>query len=299
MTTKTRLALTIALLLSSAAVAQHGGRGVAPPEPPIEPSNLFSIPTGRVVRSLDVAVSASTVMFGEHSASGLGRASLGLGDIAEIEFGTLSIASSLGGSPELIGVPAGGLKVHMPMWRKLHGVGARFLRSGTYTEDASAARLTPESRCRLGVFTSVATVANFDLGDASKPNGGWHGVKIVSHLGANYLDARIEQSLDEEIVIRERFWRPLVGLEVWRSDARARIIAELAWSAHFMPENGGSIEALRVTTGGVRFFFSKHVTFDAGIRHQSNYDGLSESTIQTKLHFTVPTHRFRSRVVGN
>jgi hypothetical protein len=40
------------------------------------------------------------------------------------------------------------------------------------------------------------------------------------------------------------------------------------------------------------------VTFDIGVRHQDNFGGLSESTMQTRLHMFLPTHQLRERVVG-
>ena len=115
-------------------------------------------------------------------------------------------------------------------------------------------------------------------------------------MGAKYIDARLTRE-EESVTEKEgTFWRPVAGFEVWRDNARARVIGELNWMPGF---NDGSIEIIRVVNGGVRFFFSKHSTIDIGIRHQSNYDGIAESAIQTRLTFHLPTHAFRDRVVGN
>ena len=91
----------------------------------------------------------------------------------------------------------------------------------------------------------------------------------------------------------------MFGFEVWRDNSRARVVGELNWMTSFDDANGGTIEDVRVVSGGVRFFFSKHATFDIGVRQQSNYDGIAESAIQTKLTLHLPTHTFRDRVVGN
>ncbi|MBT4500754.1 MAG: hypothetical protein HOC74_23685 [Gemmatimonadetes bacterium] len=288
----TLLALAFALVFAAAAHGRDDGRGMVASTPPIEPSSLFAIPTGRVVRSLDLAVSASGILFGEESSSGLADVVLGLGDIAEMEMGTISMSSSLKGPSQLVSVPGGGLKVYLPLWKYVHGVGASFRRSGSYEVKTPGASY----EAKLGEFYAVTSIANFTPGQETSSRAGWKGVKFKSHLGFSYTDA----SLGVDQVDRKRnFWRPIGGFEAWKEDSRARIIGELSWNADFKPEDGGRIEDIRVVTGGVRFFFSKHVTFDVGVRHQDNYGGLSESTIQTKLHFSIPTHTLRERVVGN
>ena len=290
---KTLVSLVALLICATSPHARETGREMVAPAPPIEPSNLFTIPTGRVARSLDLEISGSGILFGENAASSLGNAVLGLGDIAEMEIGTLGIVSSLEQPNRMTSVPAGGLKVFLPMWKYWHGVAASFRRSGSFKE-----RVHGETyKGRIGEFYAVASMANFLTPAAgTAPDAGWKGIKIKAHFGVNYVDARLTSVLAEE---RQSFWRPVGGLEVWRKDSRARIMTELSWTANFKPENGGQIEDIRVMTGGVRFFFSKHVTFDVGVRHQSNYGGLSESTIQTKLHMSIPTHLLRERIVGH
>ena len=77
--------------------------------------------------------------------------------------------------------------------------------------------------------------------------------------------------------------------------------ASSARSTGFPDSNVREVNASRSCasfTGGVRYFFSKHVTFD-GVRSQSNYGGLAESAIQAKINLAIPTHGFRDRLVGN
>jgi hypothetical protein len=282
----------VALMYAPAVHAAEGERGMVTAAPPIEPSSLFSIPTGQVTRSLDLAVSASGIFLAEEGGAGLGSVALGLGDIAEVEMSTITIVSSLKTPNHLESVPGGGLKVYLPLWRYVHGVSASFRRSGAFTQE------TPDTEyeARVGEFYLVSSMANFLPGQESHSRAGWKGIKAKAHLGLNYIDARLSSDLGER---QRHVWRPIGGFEVWKKDSRARIVGEMSWNAHFAPgEQGGRIEDIRVVTGGVRFFFSKHVTLDVGIRHQDNYGGLSESTIQTKLHFSIPTHTLRERVVG-
>jgi hypothetical protein len=222
----------------------------------------------------------------------LGRAVLGLGDIAQMDIGSMALVSNLDEAGTLAAVPAAGLKVHLPLWKYAHGVAASFRRSGSFAERSDRV----DYDAKLGEFCAVASGANY-VGDeeATAPYGGWHGIKLKGHAGLTYVDASLSGTDD----VSRAFWRPIGGFEVWKSDARARIVGELSWMASFDRDPVEAIEPVRVLMGGVRFFFSKHTTFDIGVRHQSNYGGIADSAIQTRLHFSIPTHVFRDRVVGH
>ena len=278
----------ISLLLVSAtgARAENKGRGAVATALPIEPSTLFAMPTGHVVRSMDLDVSASSVLFGQKSTSPLGRVVLGLGDIAEMQIGTLDLTSDLTRQNSLVNVPAGGLKVYLLLWNYAHGIAASFRRSGIFKGRTNN---RPYSG-KIGEFYTVVSAANYPMG---KPNrAGWNGIKVKAHLGLKYIDANLVTGEEHE----RSFWRPVGGFEIWRNNARARIVAEMGWAPHFNADGG--IKDDRVLVGGVRFFFSKHVSFDIGVRHQGNFGGLAESTIQTRLHMAVPTHALRERLIG-
>ena len=260
---------------------------------PVEPSFLFTVPAGRVVRSMDLDIALSGVFFGAGGEQSLGTAAaLGLGDIAQVELGSMGISNSLAGPRRVDAVPAGGLRVYLPVWRYLQGLTATFRRSGT-----SEVRLGDEDyRMKVGDLALMGTLANFATSEeGAAAAGGWQGIKVRTHLGLIYVDPNLSNSAGS-LRMAGGFWKPFGGLELWRRDSRARVMAELGWNADFGPQGG--IEAIAVVTGGVRFFFSKHVTADIGIKHQSDYHGLSESVMQFKIRMALPTHLLRDRIVG-
>ena len=293
---------TIAILIISTIagislpVSAQNGRATMAPDPPQEPRSLFQMPTSEVVKSVDAEISANGVMFGDAGAPGL-QATLGVGDIAQMEVGSLTIISSLENDNHLTSVNTAGLKVHVPIGRFVRGVAASFHRSGSHSPTVRGIGWD----ARVGEFHTVATIANHAPDQTESSNAGWSGVKIRTHIGAKYIDARLERKdFSDNVTQREgTFWRPIVGIELWRDNARARVLGELNWMTEFDDVDGGTIETIRVINGGVRFFFSKHATFDIGVRHQGNYDGIAESAIQTKMTFHLPTGALRDRVVGN
>jgi len=292
MTRKIITALCAALTVGAGeAFAQESGREIMGAPPPVEPSYLFTIPAGRVVRSLDLDVAASGVFLGEGGGKPVGTsAALGLGDIAEVEVGAMELASSLGGDARTHSVPAGGLRVYLPGWKYWHGISASFRRSGTHEERVDGVW----HEKKVGNFAVMATLANFlTPEEGNEVAGGWQGIKVKTHLGMLYVDPRLSTAK----VKPRGFWKPYGGFELWRKDSRARIMGELGWNADFQP--GGRTEEVWMATGGVRFFFSKHVTADIGVKHQSNHQGLSESVMQFKLRMSLPTHLLRERIVGH
>lgn len=305
--TRVMAALFAIVLTTTAADAQ--GRGMAAPEPPVEPSTLFSLPSGSIVRSMDLDVHGSGVLFSGAGSRPLGGLTLGLGDIAQMEVTTMSITSDIEEINQLVGTPAAGLKVSLRLTNYAQGIAASFQRSGTFTQSNGV----NEYEGKAGEFYIMGTVANYARPEhATEATAGWRGLKIRSHLGVKYIDAQLERMNVLEGATAQSSaaaaWRPVIGVELWRDDARARVIAELNYitginNAGIDAETGigglPEVETIRTLTGGVRFFFSKHVTFDIGVRHQSNYDGLAESAIQSRLNFSLPTHVWRDRVVGN
>lgn len=288
--TRTLIALTASVLTILPAHAYERGAVVA--DPPVEPSNLFSIPTARVVRSMDVDLSGTGVVLSQSGSRPLVGAVLGLGDIAQLEMGTIGIVSGIDKADALTDVHSAGLKVYLPLSGYARGIAASFRRSGTHKEKTTEGQYD----AKVGEFYAMTTVANYPEENlAADPTAGWRGLKLKGHVGMKYLDARMEGAGEAT----GAYWRPAGGVELWKNDARARVLAELNWIPGFERTGGDRIEIVRVVTAGVRYFFSKHTTFDFGVRHQSNYDGLAESAIQAKMNFSMPTHKLRDRIVGN
>lgn len=280
----------IMLLLIFVAGAFARERAVVAAAPPIEPPYLFTIPTTSLVKSLDLDVSGAGIFLEDKSA--LGGAIWGVGDIAQVELSMLNMVSSLKKPNHLSSVPAGGLKVALPVWKYCHGIAAGVRRSGTHKEKVNAVAYKE----KVGGLYVVTSIANFlEPGEGATTGDGWKGIKIRTHLGVDYVNARLTPSTVEE----KNFWRPIGGIEIWRGNSRipfARIMAELGWNVHF--KNEEQIKDIWVVTGGMRFFWHSYGTIDFGARYQSNYEGLSELAMQAQFRLHLPTHLLRDRIVG-
>ncbi len=292
---KTMYPLTACLVICVAGVhAQNAGREVMGALPPIEPSSLSIVPTASVTRSLDVDISGVGVFPGTGKTLSRGAVLLGIGNIAEVELSKVAMVSSLASPNQMSSAPGGGLKVAFPMWRHWKGMAVGFRRSGAHEE--SVGPVTYKEK--VGEFYTVASMANFlTPEEGAAASGGWMGTKLKAHFGLSYLAARLTSGLTE--AHKKAFVRPFGGVEIWRGGSsipHTRVMAEFGWMAHFKPEQ--QIDDIWVGIGGIRFFVHRYATLDIGVRYQSNYEGLSESTLQTQLRLGWPTHLIRNRFIG-
>ena len=215
--------LNLAAAMAVAVPALAYERAAEAPEPPVEPSQLFSVPTGQVVESMDLNLSGTGVLFTESGTRPMATATVGLGGIAQMELGTLALVSDLSKPNQLAAVPAAGLKVYVPLTHYAQGLAVSFQRTGTYEERASLV----DYEAKLGEFFAMATLANYPLPEhATAPTAGWNGLKVKAHGGVKYIDAKLE---DRDSGARAGYWRPVAGVELWKDDARARVVGELNW----------------------------------------------------------------------
>ncbi len=285
--------IVLLLICLTGALAQDAGREMVGPPPPIELSSLSIVPTASVTRSLDLDLSGVFVFMGKGKKLSRGAALLGMGDIAEVELNTVPIVSSLKNPNHPRSVPGGGLKFAFPVWKYWKGMAVGFRRSATQAEDVGPVTFKE----KVGEFYGVASVANFlTPEEGAAASGGWMGTKLKAHVGLTYVAARMTSAAME---MDEAFLRPFGGLEIWRgrsSVPQTRVMAEVGWMTHF--KNQQQIEEILVAIGGIRFFVHRYAAFDIGVRYQSNYDGLSESTLQAQMRLGWPTHLVRERILG-
>ena len=295
--TRTTCSLIAVLIIAAASAhAETGGRAMMGPPPPIESSYLTVVPTAHVTKSLDLDLSGVGVFLGEETSLSRGAIRLGVGDIAEVEVSTMSMLSSLEKEDKLSNIPGGGLKVAFPVWRNIRGVAVSFRRSGTNEESVGGEKYEE----KVGEFSVVTSAANFATdAEGAAATGGWLGTKVKGHLGVTYLDARLDNSGP---AVKKGFLRPFGGVEIWRGGTQVphtRVMAEVGWMPHFTADGAKKIITDEwVAVGGIRFFYHRYGSFDIGVRYQSNYEGLSESTLQAQLRLGWPTHLIRERIIG-
>jgi len=301
---KNLLLSLVAVLVGAMGISAQGGRQVMGAPPPIEPPNLYTIPTAHIVESLDLDLSATGVFMGEESVTSTFAGAVGVGDFAQLEIGTTPLISSLSTASNISTVPAGGIKVGVPMWKYWEGIAVSFRRSGTQTENVAMDTARTEYEERSAEMSVVASFTNYPASGEGRASGGARNVpQFKAHLGLTYVDASLDPAPDG---LETSFLRPFGGFEMWKGETRtthSRIMMELGWMPHFRfvdpaSQTEAEIEPIWFITGGVRYFYHRYGTFELGVRYQSNYDGIADSAIEAKLRLGWPTHLIRDRMLG-
>ena len=261
-------------------------------EPAILP-RLFNVPTANVLGSLDLYFTGGGAFGIEKERNFLGRAGLGLGDIAEVEFATQSVINSLQqGSSSL---PTSAFK--MLLLRERPGLPAiamalrgttswRYLASGDFNGNFSF-----ETR-----LTKLYFVGSKRVG------------KVSGHLGVGLTDVRVRNIsyynyLRNELPVvftaelQRHLWAPFGGLSI-QANPKTQVMIEIEGLPSYAFRQGNSYRAndiKNIWAGvfGVRFYFANWLAADTGVRYRSDFDGIADANIQANINFLLPVGRLR------
>ena len=255
-------------------------------------SHLFIAPTGRMLPSGMVSVALGGAFASQGGKEYLGLISVGLGGVAEFEFSTAHVVTNVFNSSAPIGTTS-----------------LKFL-----IYDSKAAGWFPDLvlALRSNRWSNVNGGAD-DLTGPASPGGG-SGVSQIdfeTHLTSLFLAATSNPSPEialhygiglEEVRIRSLNYSGTNALSA-PGNARDNTISFFAGVERTLNENTQSIievggkpqikfdkslrsvkvEELWHIMGGVRFFVTRMIALDAGLKYRSDYDGLSEIEIRSGL----------------
>ena len=252
----------------------------------INPNRVFVIPTGDVLNSLEVSISGGSIIgeMNEEKRPFLGRISLGLGDIAEIEASTAGIISGLkDGSPIL---PTVGLKL------KLLSEQPSFPYIGLAAALQSSPQWHNELRDSLVYQKRLATL--YLVGTKKINNIGLHLGVSVNDLRIRIIDELTDEVIspqdEEKKFVNKNIVTPFVGL-TYRVNSRTFIMAEWEMIPNYdiqeetqivEPDN---IKTTWMTVAGVRFFAMDWLPIDVGVLYRDDYYGIADTRIQANFNF--------------
>ncbi|MDZ7261937.1 MAG: hypothetical protein ONB05_07525 [candidate division KSB1 bacterium] len=273
-----------------------------------EPSRLFVAPTSRVLGSLEFHFSGGSSFGVEENSSFLGKVSLGLGGIAEVEFSTSKVINKLTGEAttlptsifkvllvpqrfsQLWYIPQVALQLRSSSWRSLANEGTR------PTAEASAdymgrnlASLSLSSR-----FTTLYLVVGKD-GALGGLYGGCSLTDVRTQRGWQWIyDRNTYTSLWMEIPeLQKNILAPWGGLIIVANPS-TRLMAEVEAIPMFdynVPIRTVRIRHAWLGIAGVRFFMGKWLSLDTGVKYQSDYKGIADTEINLGLNVVLPVAR--------
>jgi hypothetical protein len=265
-------------------------------EGPVDPRRLFLIPTADVLGPLEVSLGGGSVIgeMKEERRPFLGRMSIGLGDVAEIEASTVGIVSGLAKGSAAIPTVAFKLKF-IPERDKFPFAGiAGALRSSTWHS---------EQREKIKFEKRVSTLYFV----ASKTFGP---VSVHSGLSINDLRIRTKNAVTGEFIspdpeeikakdrdyVNENLFSPFAGLRV-EVNPRTSLMLEYESIPEYDFDEGnpavdkGKIDEVWMIIAGVRYFVFDWLPLDTGVLYRGDYHGIGDMHIQAGLNVNLPLPR--------
>lgn len=287
---KTRWIPSATLLLAwfgSASMAQAPETSVPVPAPAFAPVSyiptyrLFTVPTADVLRSLDVCLSGGGAFSAESERSFLGRAAIGLGDVAEVEISTLAVLNALENSSSSI--PTSAFKMRVFSERGNRPALAWVLRGTTSWRDIDNPNADVDFSTRL---TRLQAVASETVGTVDVHVGiGWADIRVKDpggYEGGPLFEGEMQRNL----------FSPFGGFSA-PVNPRTTVMGEVDMVPRFDFEEGNTTPEeiiLYAWSGalGIRFYFTRWLSTDVGAVYRSDFDGLAEAAIRASANIMLP-----------
>ncbi len=273
------------------------------------PPRLFVLPTGTLLRSFEISLAAGS-SYGVAGGGGtVARASFGLGGVAEVEFSTTEVANQLSGQTTRL--PTRAFKM---------GLTPEWLRGRWYVPDVAVQLCTSNwgEMVRRGGYMPAEVKATDALGNRltaaalesrvstlslvlSK------GGKVASmHVGLNLADVRTRrgtqwlhnEATSTTIVVeipelKKQIYGPMGGFTL-SMNPRTQLMLEVSpvpEVRYLVQQRAVLVRRVWRGVGGVRFFLGSWLSWDTGVRYQSNFDGIADARIEMSLNMILPlTH---------
>jgi len=254
-------------------------------EPAVLP-RLFNVPTAGVLGSLDLYFTGGGAFGIEKERNFLGRAGMGLGDIAEVEFATQAVINSLQHGSST--VPTSAFKMLVLREHSNLPAVAVSLRGTTSWQYLEGEDYTVSFETRLTKLYLVASKR----------------INIVSaHVGLGLTDVRVrnpqgwrfKNETDGEL--QSNLWAPFAGVSI-QANPKAQVMFEIEGLPAYnfaAAGNYGSGDIKNIWAGvvGVRFYFTSWLAADTGVRYRSDFDGIADANIQANINMLLPLGRLR------
>ncbi|OGU77332.1 MAG: hypothetical protein A2V93_11840 [Ignavibacteria bacterium RBG_16_34_14] len=256
-------------------------------------NRLFSVSTSRVMNSLDFSLLLGNSFGFSENTGFLGTLGLGLGGYGDIELGSESLVGSMFNSKDAFTNVGMRIKL-LTDGEYLPGLSIGLRTNNEWNSSRNDSRFIFETAEDL--FGQGLRTANYDsrlttlfvaLSRTLRPD-------FNVHLGVSYSDLRFKnvytvyltnQIYSNEEEKKDNIFNLFGGLEYQLSNRTILIFEAQSFPYLKVSTQDGTLSAARrVVTGfGIRFFVSKWLLVDSGIRYQDNYTGLADAELRVGL----------------
>jgi len=270
-----------------------------------EPSRFFFAPTSSILKSLEVMITTGGFFGVEEDKVLFSQLTVGLGNIAEVEFSTSNISNRLTGEASAIPtsvfkvalipqrftqhwyIPQMALQLRSTSWRPLAKESSQLLSENQASYDNQRLNhLRVNSR-----FTTLYYVVGKDF-----PFGGFHcGVSLSDIRTQSGHQVLYDEALYSYIPItipelKKQILAPFGGL-YFRATEDTWLMAEVEPIPRYgydVKSRIVSIQQAWLGIGGIRFYIGKWLSLDTGVKYQSDFDGIADAEINIGFNLLMP-----------
>lgn len=277
----------------------------------IDPPRLFSVPTARVLGSMDIRVVGGGAFGVATDQSFLGKVGIGLGDIAEVEFSTVGMVTNIARGSTVF--PTSAFKLLLIPENRWHlpTLAVAFRSSANWQDvlgdesviKAAGMRFREEDGRQvknLGYdtrFTTMYVVSTLRLWTLSLHGGATLTDVRVKELSVDYWNASGFQDSTEK---QKNLIGGFFGFDI-ESNPQTKLMFELQTESNYeynVKKRRIDVNIGYMATGGVRFFFNRWLSTDVGVWYHSAFRGIADLQIKVGLNLFIPGGNFGRKVVG-
>ncbi|HKJ69082.1 MAG TPA: hypothetical protein VKA68_14075 [bacterium] len=273
------------------------------------PSKFFVIPTGKVLRTMEVYASGGS-FYGEKESGGVeGRIGLGLGNVAEIELSSTRVENQLTGRESRF--PSRTFKVHLvPEAMRYHWYIPQMalqLRSAAWSEAIEQGDpvweslrssfayyndgLRLESLALQTRFTTLYAIVGFE-GELGGLYGGMSLTDVRTRGGRQWIYAEEEGTMEfAEFSARQKNILQPFGGFIMNANQSTQILAEVSTIPNLdydVRKKEPLIDYTWVGVAGIRFYMLPWLSLDTGVRYLSTFEGIADADINLAVNAVLP-----------
>lgn len=266
----------------------------------IDPPRLFTVPAARVLGSLDVRLTGGGAFGVAADRSFLGTVSIGLGDIAEVEFSTVRMMTNITRGSSVF--PTSAFKLMLIPENKWHipTLAIAFCNSANWKDVQSDEKVLRADAFAAGFDEAGITNIGYDTRFTTM-----YGVTTVRfwslsvHAGLSLTDVRVRDLavfsyIEGDYADPQEKQKNLIGgffgFDI-ESNPQTKLMFEIQTVSNYqynVDTKEIDVSEAYLAIGGVRFFFNRWLSTDVGVWYQSTFRGIADLQIKLGLNLFIP-----------
>lgn len=263
----------------------------------VDPPRLFTVPTARVLGSMDIRLVGGGAFGVATDKSFLGTVGIGLGNIAEVEFSTVGMVNNISRGSTVFPTSAFKLQLIPENRWNIPLLTVAFRSSSNWQDVRSDEKvLAAEVDFLRAMVSNVGYDTRFTTMYGITT---WKLWALSLHAGVSLTDVRVKElavgysygdSYYDPVEQQKNLTGGFFGFDI-ESNPQTKLMFEVLTVSNYqynVETKNIDVSEAYLGIGGVRFFFSRWLSTDVGVWYQSTFKGIADLQIKLGLNLFIP-----------